>query len=172
MELSVSVYADATKQLIETEKNRMHIERLALQRIATMRVDEHIELIQLIIQGHLGAKYIKIWYDVPDENTATLRYEVADVLREAGWHVDEMATTEGIMISNFTVVNYHLQCEYDEYPYKKFEVVNDHTTRINFWVDHDTYSEKTIDRLITLKDCIRVQLWGLLIPKERICKPN
>lgn len=171
MRLSAADYAERTEALIEVVRLQLGAEQRRLEKIATMTVEEHLELIKTIIEGHLGANHIKIWYDVVGTDKSIITEEVARELRHQDWYVDDIEDGSGITISNFRLLDSNRPCEYDEYPYRKFTIKNERTTAVEFWVDFSaTTSEKQLQRLMAFKDKIRVQLWDLVIPKERICK--
>lgn len=170
MRLSVVDYAEQTKAVVETERQRDEANQQQLEEIANMPAFHHLQLIKTIIQGHVGAKYIKIWYGV---NSSVVTQEVALELSYENWYVDEIHDGGGIKICNFDYLENSSKCEYDEYPYRNFKVMNRKTTKVDFWFDMQmpNFGEQ-IENLLALKDKIRVQLWDLVIPKERICRPS
>lgn len=81
-------YNQKTKDLLQ-QKELKRTDRKTKQRkrLELMSIDDHMKIINAIIEGHLGAEYIKIHYAITD-----LDFEVCSILIEnygkAGWYAN------------------------------------------------------------------------------------
>lgn len=153
-------------KLVAAERKSKLVERLG-----KMTALDHFQLLKTVIKGHLGAKRITISYSVPDPKIVEPQGELVLLLKAASWDIQIYPHVNLLIISNYPYQPNLIGADYDEYPYTKVEFPNEKQTVFNFYVEGPVYNEELINRLIAFGDHIRIELWDLLIPKDKICKP-
>jgi hypothetical protein len=158
--------ADVLKEVAEERKWKL------LEQWLKMSSLDHLQLLRTVIKGHRGAKCIKISYSVPDQRILDQQGELVLLLKAAGWYVEVYPAVCLLTISNYAEQLHLINADYDEYPYKNFEIgKNGRQTIFNFYVEGPVFDDELTKRLIAFGDHIRVELWDLLIDKDIICKP-
>lgn len=171
MQYSIGDYDRDSQEFEKQEAQRFQAEKLKLKKIAdAMTSDDHLKVLEAVFKGHLGAQRITITYDPPcfqNQDRIVLTTELSNQLKRRGWLVNIGEDWKVLIISNFHG-NRLDGADYDEYPYRKFKNKGSKTI-IDFLVPLET-NNKTIETLMLFKDHIRVRLWDLLVPEDRICK--
>lgn len=164
---------------LEIKKSRIEAELKHEERVKTrasaMSKEEHAELIEDIILSHAGGKEIIVEYGVP--LSLDVRQWIVEHFREIGWNALSVSTCDEFC--GLTVGNCHLNVpepknspKYSEFSYRRFRIKigSDHRHQWRYWkLDFDYQNLDHRDDLVLFSHHIRVNVYNLQVPIERIC---
>lgn len=161
-------------------------------------LEDHIEILNAVIEGHVGARYINITYkpythslclNDDDEKKMMKRRMInllCDLARQYkgdGWEVTTSYSCEPqIMLSNTSNFDKESAAEsYTGYPYSRHtceniaDLVSEQWTKNNsqyydFFVPNVENKTRLIERLCFLDRCIKVEIKGLIISRALLCR--
>lgn len=189
-------YNQKSKDLLQQkELERTDRKNKQRKRLESMSIDDHMQIINAIIEGHLGAEYIKIHYTITD-----LDFEVCKILMEnfekAGWYVsydpylymddfginngralkdfynsrkDKSKVPGGIIIASSNKKFEPSESEYLKRPYLRFVAHELSTTEIDFFIPKLS-TRSLVNDLILFAEYIVVELRKLSIYTDEICR--
>jgi hypothetical protein len=164
MALSVDDYDKRTWEYAQSlERNSAELTEKIKRRCQNITLNESVALINAIIKGHRGAKFIKIiiyGFIMRDAYYETIYHEFS----KGGWHVNY--SFDNLIISNYAEGD--RSPDYEAYSY---EGATDRNNQIIFDFYHESADGvRTLEDLILFQHNIRVILYDLLVPKDKINK--
>lgn len=170
--LTAESYSEKSKKLlVERQENLAKRKEFVTRLSEEMGIKHHVTLINVILEGHAGAEYIYVLYEIPNVDAAVWD-AIAKEFRATGhWHVTHLKR-DGISISSHSLLpeEYHGPDGYRGHPYLRYS--GDLTRAVvDFWYP-ETCHNWIPEHLMAFGEYITVELKGLMIPLTDFCRPN